>query len=47
VSEPSHFALHLAYALVLPFSFVGAILGMLVGMRRLRATRMRRAGGPA
>jgi beta-glucuronidase len=47
VPEPSHFALHLAYALVLPLIFVGAILGMLVGMRRLRATRMRRAGGPA
>ncbi len=43
--EPSHFALHLAYALALPFVLVGVITGMLLGMRRLRVTRMRRAGG--
>jgi glycosyl hydrolase family 2 len=47
VPEPSHFALHLAYALALPFILVGAIAGMLVGMRQLRATRVRPAGGPA
>jgi beta-galactosidase len=47
VPEPSHFLLHLAYALALPFLLVGAIAGMLVGMRRLRTTRIRRAGGLA
>ena len=47
VPEPSHFALHVGYALALPFVFVGTILGMLVAMRRFRSTRMRRARGAA
>ena len=45
VPEPSHFALHAAYALVLPVVLAGAIVGMLVVMRRLRTARLRRAGG--
>jgi hypothetical protein len=47
VPEPSHFAVHLAYALALPFILVGAIIAMLLGLRRLRMIRMRRSEGPA
>jgi beta-galactosidase/beta-glucuronidase len=47
VPEPSHFALHLAYALALPCILVGVIAGLLLGMRRRRLLRMRRAEGAA
>ena len=47
VPEPSHFALHFAYALLLPVVVVGLIIAMLLGMRRLRLARLRRAESSA
>jgi len=47
VPEPSHFALHLAYALALPCILVGVIVVMLIGLRRQRLIRMRRGEGAA
>ncbi|HLZ96175.1 MAG TPA: glycoside hydrolase family 2 TIM barrel-domain containing protein [Candidatus Dormibacteraeota bacterium] len=45
--EPSHFVLHLAFALAVPVALLVLLIALLVGLRRLRLTRLRRLEGPA